>query len=455
MSKPFAPHDYQKDIVEFITKNERCAIYALMGAGKSSSTLLSLENLSLTEDVYPVLVVAPLRVANSTWPDEAAKWTFSEHLKVVPITGTLKQRTAAVKTSADIYTTNFENLPWLIEYYGDAWPFRIVIIDEATRVKGFRTRQGSKRAKALGRIAHTLIKRIVLLTGTPSPNGLSDLWGQMWFIDRGKRLGSSFSAFEARWFTKGYDGFSIKPTPNAQREIEELIRDVCLTVTGLPVDEPIHNPIYVDLPKDARATYDEMEKQMFAEIEEVGVEALNAAAKTIKCQQIAAGSIITDESGSWSKVHDEKIEALRSVVEEAAGNPVLVAYKFKADLERLKAAFPKGRLLDADPKTIRDWNVGTIELLFAQPMSAGHGLNLAQGGNILAFFNVDWSLETHMQIIERIGPMRQKQAGIDRPVFIHYILARDTVDEMILDRLKTKKTVQETLLDAMRRKRGI
>jgi len=453
MSKPFIPHDYQRSMVEFMSQHDRCAVFAAMGTGKTSSTLLALDNLSLTEDVYPVLVIAPLRVANSTWPDECIKWTFSEHLKVVPITGTLKQRTVAVKTPANIFTTNYENLPWLTEFYGDDWPFKTVVADELTRLKSFRTRQGSKRAKALGRIAHTKIKRFIGLTGTPSPNGLSDLWGQMWFIDRGKRLGSSFSAFEARWFTKGYDGFSIKPTPNAQREIEELIRDVCLTVTGLPVDEPIHNVIFVDLPKDARAIYDEMEKQMFAEIEEIGVEALNAAAKTIKCQQIAAGSIITDESGSWSKVHDEKIEALRSVVEEAAGNPVLVAYKFKADLERLKAAFPKGRQLDADPKTIRDWNDGKIELLFAQPISCGHGINLAQGGNILAFFNVDWSLETHMQIIERIGPMRQKQAGIDRPVFIHYILARDTVDEMILDRLKTKKTVQETLLDAMRRRR--
>jgi SNF2 family DNA or RNA helicase len=398
-------------------------------------------------------VLAPLRVAKTTWPDEVVKWKHTEHLRVVPIVGNVKQRLTALAKPAEVYTTNYEQLPWLVEHYGDRWPFKTVVADEQTRLKSYRTRQGSKRARALAQVAFTKVTRFIGLTGTPSPNGLLDLWGQTWFVDRGERLGKSFSAFEARWFYKGWDGFSVKPHDHAQKEIEGRLRDVCLTVTGLPVDEPITNEIYVDLPSDARATYDEMEREMFMEIEEFGVEALNAAAQTMKLLQLANGAAYIDDKQDWREVHDEKIEALRSVVEEAAGAPVLVAYHFKSDLARLRAAFPKARVLDADPATIREWNEGRIPLLFAHPASAGHGLNLARGGNILAFFSLNWSLENYMQIIERIGPMRQKQEGLDRPVFVHHILARNTVDDMILERLKSKRTVQEILLEAMKRRK--
>jgi SNF2 family DNA or RNA helicase len=424
-----------------------------MGGGKTVSVLTALEHLSCVEDVYPVLVLAPLRVAKTTWPDEVAKWDHTKHLRIVPVTGNVKQRLTSLMTPADVYTTNYEQLPWLVEHYGDRWPFRAVIADESTRLKSYRTRQGSKRAKALAQVAHTKVDRFIGLTGTPSPNGLADLWGQMWFIDRGERLGRTYSAFEARWFSKGWDGFSVSPLPTAQKEIEDRLRDVCLTVTGLTVDEPITNNIYVDLPPDARSIYDEMAREMFAEIEEFGVEALNAAAKTMKCLQIANGACIVDEAGAWKEVHDEKIDALRSIVEEASGAPVLVAYHFKSDLARLKAAFPKARTLDTDPATIREWNEGRIPLLFAHPASAGHGLNLARGGNILAFFSLNWSLENYMQIIERIGPMRQKQEGLNRPVFVHHIMARDTVDDMVLERLASKRTVQEILLEAMKRRK--
>ena len=424
-----------------------------MGGGKTVSVLTALEHLSCVEDVYPVLVLAPLRVAKTTWPDEVAKWDHTKHLRIAPVTGNVKQRLTSLMTPADVYTTNYEQLPWLVEHYGDQWPFKTVIADEQTRLKSYRTRQGSKRAKALAQVAHTKVDRFIGLTGTPSPNGLADLWGQTWFLDRGERLGRTYSAFEARWFSKGWDGFSVSPLPTAQKEIEDRLRDVCLTVTGLPVDEPITNNIYVDLPPDARDMYDEMEKEMFTEIGDFGVEALNAATKTMKCLQIANGACIVDETGAWKEVHDEKIEALHSIVEEAAGAPVLVAYHFKSDLARLKAAFPKARTLDADPATIREWNDGRIPLLFAHPASAGHGLNLARGGNILAFFSLNWSLENYMQIIERIGPMRQKQEGLNRPVFVHHIMARDTVDDMVLERLASKRDVQEILLEAMKRRK--
>ena len=453
MTKVFTPHDYQRPAMQWLYNKPRCALWMPMGGGKTVTTLTSLENLSVVEDVYPVLVLAPLRVAKTTWPDEIAKWDHLRHLRVSPIVGSAKERKAALDTPADIYTMNYDNLVWLVEELGDAWPFKTVVADELTRLKSFRLRQGSKRAGALGRVAHTKVGRFIGLTGTPNPNGLKDLWGQTWFLDKGERLGRTFSAFTDRWFAKGWDGFSLQPLPNAQKEIENRLRDVCLTVDALPVDEPIHNPIRVDMPRKARALYDDMEKHMFAELGEDGIEAANAAARTMKCLQIANGAAYVDDSGSWEEVHDAKLDALDSVIEEANGAPVMVAYHFKSDLARLQSRYPKGRVLDAKSDTIRDWNAGRVPLLFAHPASAGHGLNLAEGGNILAFFSLNWNLEEHLQIIERIGPMRQAQAGLNRPVFVHYLMARNTVDDMILERLRSKKTVQEVLLEALKRKK--
>jgi len=449
----FKPHDYQLQIMDWIYTTNRCAVWASMGSGKTVTTLTALDNLSLIEDVYPVLVLAPLRVARSTWPDEVKKWPHLKHLRVSVITGSAAQRKAALDAPADIYTMNFDNLVWLTQTVGDRWPFKTVVADEFTRLKSFRLRQGSKRARALGLHAHTSVTRFIGLTGTPAANGVKDLWGQTWFLDRGQRLGKTFSAFEERWFRKGWDGYSIDPLPHAQTEIENLLRDICLTVDGLPVDEPVLNQLYVDLPPKARSLYDDMEREMFAEIGEEGVEAVNAAVRTSKCLQIANGAAYVDDAGNWEPVHDAKLEALDSIIEEANGASVLVAYNFKSDLSRLRKRYPKARVLDADPKTITEWNEGKIPILLAHPASAGHGLSLQYGGNIIAFFGLNWSLESHMQIIERIGPMRQKQAGFDRPVFVHYIMARNTVDDMVFERLQSKKTVQEILLAAMARRK--
>jgi len=452
VSQHFTPHDYQKGAIRHLYEKRRAALWMPMGGGKTVSTLTALVDLDLVEDVFPVLVLAPLRVAQTTWPQEVTKWQHLEHLRVSVITGSAKAREAALKAPADVYTMNYDNLQWLLAELGGAWPFKTVIADEFTRLKSFRLRQGSKRARALGSVAHTKINRFIGLTGTPSPNGLSDLWGQTWFLDQGLRLGRTFSAFSDRWFRTGYDGYSLQPMLYAQEEIEGKLRDICLTVNALPVDEPIANQLRVELPDGAKRQYESMEREMFASLghgEEI--EALNAAAKTMKCLQLANGAAYVDEAHNWVEVHREKLDALESVIEEAAGAPVLVAYHFKSDLARLQKAFPKGRVLDKNPKTIADWNAGKIQLLFAHPASAGHGLNLAEGGNILVFFSLNWNLEEHMQIIERIGPLRQKQAGINRPVFVHYILAGDTVDDLILERLRSKRSVQEILLEAMKR----
>lgn len=456
----FTPREYQNAIIEHMLDNKRCATWAGMGMGKTVGTLTGLDILEITEP-GPALVLAPLRVAASTWPDEAKKWAHLRNVEVSAVVGTPEERRTALKRPATIYATNYDNLPWLVEHFGDKWPFRKVIADESTKLKSFRLQQGGKRAHALGRVAHCKVDRFIELTGTPSPNGLQDLWGQAWFLDKGVRLGRSFEAFKSRWFQSiqvGADRHATRldPLPFAQEQIEDRMRDLCLSLDArdyFDISEPIVNTIRVELPAKARRLYKDMEREMFLALEcGTEVEAFNAASKTMKCLQLANGAIYTDEAGTWSEVHDAKLQALEDVIEEAAGMPVLVAYHFKSDLARLQRTFPKGRQLDKDPQTIRDWNAGKIPVLFAHPASAGHGLNLQDGGNILAFFGHNWNLEEFQQIIERIGPTRQAQAGHDRPVFIHHIVAADTVDELVMARRESKREVQDLLLEAMKRK---
>jgi SNF2 family DNA or RNA helicase len=444
-------------IIEHILNNQRCAVWSGMGTGKTVATLTALETILMVED-GPILVVAPLRVATGTWPDEVLKWEHLRGMNVVAITGTERERIAAVRSPAQVYTTNYEQLVWLTAYWGDKWPYSTVVLDESTKVKSFRLRQGGKRAQALGSIAHTRIKRLIELTGTPASNGLKDLWGQAWFIDAGNRLGRTFSAFSQRWFQTARDGFGLEPMRHAQAEIQDKLRDVCLTIEAkdwFDLKEPVINDIMVTLPPKARKHYKDMEKEMFTSLDSGHeIEAFNAAAKTQKCLQIANGAMYVGEGAiEWRELHKAKIEALDSILEEAAGMPVLVAYNFQSDLARLLKAFPQGKHLDKNPQTIRDWNAGKIPVMFAHPASAGHGLNLQDGGNILVFFAVNWNLEEHLQIIERIGPTRQMQAGHDRPVFIHRILAKGTVDELVLERLETKREVQDILMDAMKRRK--
>lgn len=453
----FTPRAYQHQLIGHMLDLPRCGGWAGMGMGKTVSTLMSLDMLELVEP-GPALVLAPLRVAASTWPDEAKKWGNLRNVEVSAVIGTPEQRRAALRRPASIYTTNYDNLVWLVEELGERWPFRKVVADESTRLKSFRLRQGGKRAQALARVAHCKVDRFIELTGTPSPNGLQDLWGQAWFLDRGQRLGRTWEAFVQRWFRSipGDNGFTrIEPMPFAQEQIEDRMRDLCLSLDArdwFDIRQPIENVIRVELPKRARALYQDMEREMFMRLDGHEIEAFSAAAKTIKCLQIANGAAYTDEAGNWSEVHDAKLQALEDVIEEAAGMPVLVAYHFKSDLARLLRAFPKGRHLDQDPQTIRDWNAGKIPILFAHPASAGHGLNLQDGGNILVMFGHWWDLEQYQQIVERIGPTRQAQAGHDRPVFIHHIVAADTIDEIVMARRESKREVQDLLLEAMKRK---
>lgn len=467
MRIPYTPRPYGSIITDYMRRNLRAQIWAHMGMGKTVASLTAMEQLHFCGEInYPVLIIAPFRVAQSVWPNEIDKWDHLKNVIGIPILGTTAQREEvlrrylprqgkSIESRLQVFTINYENIPWLVDYLGDKWPFKWVIADESTKLKGFRTRQGAARARALGKVAWSKVDRFHDLSGTPSPNGLVDLWGPQWFIDRGRRLGRSFHDFEIRWFYKGYDGFSIKPHSFAQEQIETLLKDCCLSIRAedwFDLKEPIVNRIYVDLPPKAMAQYKEFERKMFIELEEHSVEAFSAGALSLKCLQIANGAMyVGGNNEEWVEIHDAKIEALHDVVEEAAGMPVLVAYHFKSDVARLQAAFPRARVLDKNPQTIADWNSGKIPLLFAHPASAGHGINLQHGGNIIVFFGHWWNLEEYQQIIERIGPVRQMQSGYNRSVFIHHLIARGTVDELVMQRRESKKEVQELLLEAMKK----
>lgn len=451
--RSFIPRSYQKRIIDHIISHPRCMVWSGMGTGKTVATLTAISAMQTCFLDKPALVVAPLRVAQSTWPDEAAKWDHLSHLRVAVMVGPEKSRAAALESEADVYCINYEQLPWLVAKCGDQWPFGIVVCDEATRLKGFRLHSGTKRAKALATVAFKS-ERFIELTGTPTANGLLDLWGQAWFIDRGAALGKTMSAYQQGFFVPvrvGGEAYMVRWDPQHGAE-ERIKRKLCPMTVKInaedyfDISKPIVNDIYVELPPRARTLYNEMQRDFFITVDDKDFEAANALSKMTKCLQIASGAIY-DEDGNYTEIHDSKLEALRSVIEEAGGAPVLLAYRFKHEAKRILKAFPKGRLLDKDPKTIRDWNSGKIPLLVAHPASCGHGLNLQDGGNILVFFGLDYNYEQYAQMCERIGPTRQAQAGHPRPVFIHRILARDTLDSAVLGALRSKKNILDFVLE--------
>jgi hypothetical protein len=424
--KLYTPHEYQRHIVDHILAHERCAVWAGMGMGKTSSTLTAVDILMLAGESHPVLAVAPKRVANSTWPSEVKKWQHLSDIDAAVIVGTERERLFALRQDVPLHTVNYEQVPWLVETLGERWPYRTVIADESTRLAGFRLRQGTERAKALGRIAHTKIKRFIELTGTPAPNGLAKLWGQMWFLDKGERLGRTYDAFKQRWFQQSFDGFGVTPLPFAQEQIQDKLRDLCVTIDAkdwFDLNDPIVKPVF-----------------------------------TQKCLQLANGAVYIDEdtesrTRAWRVVHDEKLDALESIVEEAGGMPILVSYEFKSDVARIIKAFPKAVRLDTN-EGMATFRAGKAPIGLAHPKSMGHGIDgLQDVTNIITFFGHNWDLELYQQIIERIGPVRQKQSGHERPVFIYHIIARDTVDELVMARRESKREVQDILLEAMKRRK--
>jgi len=483
--RDYVPRPYQQIATPFVIDVPRCNLWLPMGFGKGVIVLTALDALRYVGlETKPALVLGPLRVARSTWPNEVAKWSHLEGFRLRAMVGDPAERAdvldEVLRGNLAAVSMNYDNVPWLVEQCGDEWPFGTIVADESTRLKNARPSvqkstlgkefirvAGGKRAGSLARVAFKS-HRFIELTGTPAPNGIEDLWGCAWFIDQGQRLGRTHESFIQRWFHPKKSGYGSEPLAHAQAEIQDRLRDVTLSLNAkdwFDLRDPIVNVIKVDLPPKARKHYKEMEKELFTVLEGHEIEANNAAAKTIKCLQICNGAMFVDppdtyaeaasKTRQWVELHDAKLDALESVVEEAAGMPVLVAYHFKPDLARLLKRFPKGRALKTQ-KDEDDFKAGLIPVLFAHPQSAGHGIDGFQDvTNIICFFGLWWDSEVHDQIIERIGPVRQLQSGHERAVFIHYIVADRTIDEDVLARVRTKRDIQEILKEAMKRTKNV
>lgn len=452
----FVQRPWQKPIIGHVLEHRRCNIWADMGSGKTSGVLTALDILLMAgSNFFPTLVLAPLRVARDVWPDEQTKWDHLSDMRISAIIGPAEKRLRAMHAPADVYTMNYENIEWLVKQWGDKWPYKTVIADESTKLKGFRLRAGTVRSAALASVTRKT-HRWVNLTGTPAPNGLKDLWGQAWFLDYGQRLGKSWTAFKERWFVQDQYTMELSPKAFAADQIQKALADITLRVDMgdyIDVAKPIQHPVYVDLPKERMQEYRKLEREMFVQLaSEIELTALTAAAKTTKCLQFAAGACY-HEGTAWTEVHQAKLDALEEIVEGTAGANLLVSYWWKHDAERIMKRFPHARLLKS-AQDIDDWNAGKIEMLLAHPQSAGHGLNLQYGGHHIVFFSDWWNLEARLQIIERLGPLRQMQAGFNRPVYLHQIIVRGTLDEDVLERHTSKADTQTILMNAMKRRKG-
>lgn len=448
-ARDYIPRAYGPLAVDFMYKNPKCALWAPPGFGKTAMVYSLLDLLMLAgSGFFPALVIAPKAVVDMVWPKEVLKWKQFSHIRVSKILGTPAQRADALIRDADVYVINFDNLTWLIDRMGEHWPFKIIVIDESTRIKGFRLKKGRKRASSLATVIEKA-GRVIELSGTPAPNGLRDLWGQLYFLDRGARLGHGYTAFMDRWFNVSqYDG-SIKPRPNASGEIYKALEDITLALRPedwFDIDEPICQVREVELPPDARALYKKMEDEYFLEIGDSEIDALNAMALSQKLLQIASGSMYDNER-KVHLIHEAKLDMLESIINESGGENVLVAYHYQFEVEMLRKRFP--HIVMFKGKKDQDaWNRGEIALMAAHPQSAGHGIDLQDGGRILVFLTQTWNLEYRLQIIERLGPVRQLQSGHPRAVLIYDIIASETLDEEVLATAEGKLTVQNALMCA-------
>ena len=437
-------HPYQRRAVEFIKDRRRCGLFLDMGLGKSVSTLTAALDLIQSFAVHKILIVAPLRVANSVWAQEVEKWGHLKPLRVSICTGSQRRRLAGLQMDADVYVINRENVEWLVEQYGTRWPFDMVVIDESSSFKN----ASSKRFKAMRKVL-PYTEYMVLLTGTPSPNGLIDLWSQIYLIDYGKSLGRTMTSYKQRFFEQDYMGYNFTPRSGADESIHNLIAPFTVHMSAddyLELPPRIDVTVKTDMPPSALERYKDFEKTLLAELEDgEQVEAMTAAVLANKLLQFANGSIYTDEKRNWSEIHAAKLDALAEIIEDNAGENILVSYNYKFDLERLQKRFPDAIVLDKQQETIDRWNRGEIKLLLAHPASAGHGLNIQAGGSLIVWFGLTWSLEYYLQFNARLH--RQGQL---KPVRIIHIVTGDTIDERVLKVLTAKDKTQRALLAALK-----
>ena len=436
-------HNYQDRGVEFIVNTKKCALWLDMGLGKTLTSLTAIVDLLDSFDVTKVLVIAPLRVANTTWHKELENWEHTKHLTYSIVTGSDKKRRAALYKSADVYIINRENIKWLVELYGDKWPFDMVVIDESSSFKSSQ----SQRWKALRKIM-PYVDRLVELTGTPTSNGLLDLFAQIYLLDIGQRLGRTMTAYKSRFFESDYMGFKYTPRDGSKDVIYKLIEDVVMTMRAedyleLPARMDITIPVQISA--KLKAQYDELENEFMAEIEDVSVAVFNAAALANKLLQFCNGAVYVDEHKNWVELHKEKLDTLSDIVEDNQGENILVAYNYKTDLERLVKRFPDAVVMDKEGLAVQQWNDGEIKMLLAHPASAGHGLNLQAGGNIIVWFGLNWSLELYQQFNGRLH-----RQGQTKPVKIIHLVVEGCIDEKVITAIGDKAETQNDLLEALK-----
>ena len=447
----YNPHEYQRFTTEYIEAHPVSAIFLDCGLGKTSITLTAVNDLMFDSfEIHRVLVVAPIRVASYSWPAEIEKWDHLEGLKYSVAVGTAAERLAALKRKADIYLINRENVQWLISESGIPFDFDMVVIDELSSFKNHQT----KRFKALMKV-RPKVKRIVGLTGTPSSNGLMDLWAEFRLLDMGERLGRFIGQYRTSYFRpdkqNGQVVFSYKPLPGAEKQIYGKISDITISMKStdhLQMPELINSRYTVYLSEKEDSRYADLKKDLVLQLPDGDITAANAASLSGKLSQMANGAIYTD-AGETVAIHERKLDALEDIIEAANGKPVLVAYWFRHDLERITERLHKLKIpcfrLDTDG-SIRKWNAGEIPVALIHPASAGHGLNLQGGGNTLVWFGLTWSLELYQQTVARLW----RQGQQSETVVVQHIITKGTIDERIMKALSEKDTTQAALIDAVK-----
>lgn len=444
----YKPHNYQQFATDFILNQSICCLMLDMGLGKTVITLTALWQLTLDSfDVSRVLVIAPKRVAEDTWPKELAKWEHLTGLTSSLVLGSAAERKAALQRKAFLYIINRENVAWLVKNH--YWDFDMVVIDELSSFKSNK----AARFKAMKKV-RPMVTRIVGLTGTPAPNTLLDLWPQMYLMDMGQRLGRFVGGFRDRFFLPDKRNreiiYSYKPREGAEVAIYALISDICISMKAadyLDMPERIDNRIEVSMSPKERKLYDDFQKDMVLSIGDEELDATNAAALSNKLLQMANGAVYGEDK-KVIPIHDRKLDALEDLVEGANGKPLLVAYWYKHDLQRIKARFKNAQCIDT-AKDIDDWNAGKIPLALIHPASAGHGLNLQDGGCTIVWFGLTWSLELYQQLNARLWRQGQKHT-----VVIHHIVTKGTHDEDVMRALENKDTRQSALIEAVRARIG-
>ena len=441
----FTPHEYQKYAIDYLLEKPAAAVFLDMGLGKTVIALSAIFDLTLDSfQIRKVLIIAPLRVARDTWPAEVAKWDHLSGLTYAVAVGTESERKAALLQKAQVYLINRENMPWLIEDSGLPFDYDMIVIDELSSFKSYQ----AKRFKSLMKV-RPLVQRIVGLTGTPSSNGLMDLWAEFRLLDMGKRLGRFITHYRDEFFQpdkrNGMQVFSYKPRPGAEEEIYRRIGDITISMKStdyLQMPECLMNEARVTLSDNERKDYDTLRKELVLTLGDEEIDAVNAAALSGKLCQMANGAVYSEDKRSIH-LHDRKLDMLEDLIEGANGKPVLVAYWYKHDLERIRKRFKVREIKTTGD--IDDWNAGAIPVGLIHPASAGHGLNLQAGGSTLIWFGLTWSLELYQQTNARLW--RQGQTDT---VVIHHIITQGTIDEQIMKALQNKDKTQAALIDAVK-----